>query len=204
MSEACTKLKSAFSVMSYVPDGRVFAGVPFAKDSKYMSPEQTTFYMDALWLDAQANPALELGDYIPDKMPTRYKIVHAKLGLSRLWPIGVKKDRVSKQYDPETGKVRTVEKASCLRFQNGRQGPAIYKRMVLDEKFKKHVGPKSARFVNWVASDSDALEDNARNALMNNLVDAYAGKIPRLVPNLKAKEARRAPHSNGERGGELA
>ena len=176
MTAACSKVKTtAFVGSAYTPDGRVYVGIPSVVDQKFLSKDDTLAYSDALFLDAHANPAKALGDYIPDGMGKRYAYLHKKMQLPLLWPVGVKPGN-----DPDTDKARPVGAFVALRFQNGRQGPK-YKRIVLDQKFYARFGVKAREHIVWVEADSDLLEDNWRNQLMSELVDAYDGKTSHMT-----------------------
>lgn len=185
---ACKKVKTEFPAWSYTPDGRVYAGIPSALDQKYLSKDDTLAYGDALFLDAHANPEQALGDYIPDGMGKRYAYLHKKMKLPMLWPVGVRPGD-----DPAKGKARPIASFVALRIQNGRQGPK-YKRMVLDKKFYARFGEKAREHIVWVEAGSVMLEENWRNQLMSELVDAYDGKTSRMTPNFpKARRAHRTP-----------
>ena len=57
-----------FVPSKYVPDGRVYAGLPAKNSARFLDTNDEQFYLDKLWLDAQFNPEYSYGEYVPDGM----------------------------------------------------------------------------------------------------------------------------------------
>ena len=169
MSVLCTKLppNSAFNSMRYTPDGRVYRHTPTRANTLYLSRSDEMLLLDCLWIEAQANPELSYGQYLPDGMARRLASVHHQLGLPPFKPFHHKTTRE---------KPRPVSTAIQLTFQNHRQ--LQYKRIVLDELFKDHFGPKVVGSVRFVPHDSVELDGNLRNSLMRDMVGVYNGTLP--------------------------
>ena len=171
----CTKVapSETFNASQYLPDGCVYVGVPTLSLQDVLDPEEEKLYVDALWIDAQANPEPSLGDYIPSGLARRYESLHTQLKLAKLPP-------------SHAGKVneaaRGVQRAVHLRFQNGRQGinGRPYKRMVFDDAYESHISEKARAFVCFVPSTSVELHDNRRNDLLRDLIKVYAGEMPKM------------------------
>ena len=187
-STKCTKIlaSATFSAYKYLPDGRIYAGVPTTADQETLDEDEEKLYLDSLWIDAIANPEPSMGDYIPSGLAMRYRSLHKKLKLAPLTPA-----HAGKMNETE----RDVKRAAHLRFQNGRQGlnGRPYKRMVFDEKYKEHIttkAPKAAQYVNFVSSLSEELQDNKRNDLLGTLLKVYSGELPAMQINFPEGDAR--------------
>ena len=158
-----------FNASTYVPDGRCYMAFPQKGSAEQLSPDQEKLYLDYLWLEAHANPEISLGDYLPDGVPRKLAVLHDLL----LPPFRPAHCGTAHE------KPRDARTIIALRWQNGRQ--CMYKRIVLDEKFKSYFGPKSLAALTdacFVPSDDARLQENERNDFFATLVKVYAGDAP--------------------------
>ena len=169
MMGRCNKmeLSSSFKVKEYTPDASCYEGLPRKGEADFLEKAQWELLCDRIVLDAHANKEPSMGDYLPDGMAKRYASIHRR-HLPPLKPPHHDKPGLKGTRPPIS-----LEKSYVDRFQNGRH--IDYKRMVLDEMYREHIGPKMAAHITFT-SDEEALQESKRNDAMQRLVEVYSGR----------------------------
>ena len=170
-----------FNLFTYTPDAHVYSNV-IGQTGEYIGDEDEKLYLDKLWLFCQADPEPSVGDYLPSGMKQRLAKIHKQLKLPPFQPTRLGKPGA---------KERSTSDVFSNRFFNGRF--IAYKRIVLDERHRDRFSDKVQAHITFVASDSEALLDNERNAAFEYYLKVHSGAVAKCEPQLPSSKENRAP-----------